>query len=95
LSDTDPVGKPVHVPRPARIKAAVLRLALSGPGKFEFDEALRIDHVGTYPDSGTYFALLAGGVVVATAEHPALLSDHAFRNGAGRVVHNYDLRLAE
>lgn len=89
VSETDPAGKPVNVPRPARIKAAVLHLV--GPCDFE-EATVRIDYVGAVHG----FALHgATGVCVATSEHPVLLSDHAFRNGAIRVVHNYDLRLAE
>lgn len=87
--NTDPAGKPVHLPRPERIKAAVLEIC--GRSDFDFDEAPRIDHVG----EPIGFVLMIEGICVATSEHPVLLSEHAFRNGAGRVVHTYDLRLAE
>lgn len=89
MSETDPAGKPVHVARPDRIKAAVLCIVAG----CDLDETtVRIDHVG----SPIGFALHSPtGVCVATADHPVLLSEHAFRNGAIRVVHNYDLREAE
>lgn len=87
MSETDPSGKPVHVPRPDRIKASVLSI-IGGADMRE--QTVRIDHT----DPG--FALhSATGICVATCEHPALLSAYAFNNGALRVVHTYDLRLAE
>jgi hypothetical protein len=89
MSETDPAGKPVHVPRPARIKAAVLHIV--GGADLE-EQTARIDYVGGSIGFALHSAI---GVCVATSEHPVLLSEHAFRNRAIRVVHNYDLRLAE
>lgn len=95
MSETDPSGKPVHVPRPERIRAAVL-FPIGGADIRE--QTVRIDHVPSPPILGgePVFALhSATGICIATCSHPVPLSAYAFNNGALRVVHNYDLGHAE
>lgn len=56
------------------------------------EQSVRVDYVGV--EYG--FALVsATGVTIATSDHPMPLTRYAFANGALRIVHNYDLRLAE
>lgn len=75
--------------RPARIKAAVLRvldgLDLSG-------EFVSINYVG---DEVGFELQNTDGARLAVCEHPTLLAEYAFSKGAFSVTHSYDLRLAE
>ncbi len=53
------------------------------------------DDVTIRPGMVTNFELTADGEILATCESSRRLSDWAFQNGALRVRHDFDLRLAE
>lgn len=73
-----------------KARSAVLHLVEGVKEDLE-EQSVRIDYTG----APFGFALVVGSVCVATSEHPLPLCRYAFANGALRVVHNYDLRLAE